>query len=191
MRYLIAIDGVDGCGKDTHALRIRRSLEDHGEKVVVFRHPSDRLFGRMSKKAVQGSGAIALTLTALFFALDVLMSVWRYRRMRDGTVIFVRYLLGTAYLPPHAAHISYRFFRRTLPFPDLPLFIDIDPAVAIRRIELRDQAREMFETERRLARVRGIAKSIATEEWIVIDNSEDGDAPFARVDDILMERRYD
>ena len=98
---------------------------------------------------------------------------------------------GAANCRQPTAHISYRFFRRTLPFPDLPLFIDIDPAVAIRRIELRDQAREMFETERRLARVRGIAKSIATEEWIVIDNSEDGDAPFARVDDILMERRYD
>ena len=190
MRYLIAIDGIDGCGKDSHALRIRRTLEDRGEKVVVFQHPSDRMFGRMSKKAVQGSDVVALTLTTIFFTLDVLMSVWRYRRMRDGTAIFVRYLLGTAYLPPHAAHISYRFFRRTLPFPDLPLFIDIDPAVAIRRIELRDQAREMFETERRLARVREVAKSIAAEEWILIDNSEDGDAPFTRVTDVLMERRH-
>ena len=188
MRYLVAIDGIDGCGKDTHALRIRRTLEDRGEKVVVCRHPSDRLFGRMSKKAVQGTGVAALTLTALFFTLDVLMSVWRYRRMRDGTVIFVRYLLGTAYLPPWAARVSYRFFRRTLPFPDLPLYIDIDPAIAIRRIEQRDLTREMFETERRLTRVREMAKSIAAEEWIVIDNSEDGDAPFARANDVLMER---
>ena len=189
MRYLIAVDGFDGCGKDTHTLRIKSTLESHGRKVAVFQHPSNRFFGRMSKRAVQGSGLVALILTTLFYTLDVLTSVRRYGRMNEGTAIFVRYLLGTAYLSPRLARFSYRFFRKVLPFPDLPLFIDIDPAVAIRRIEFRDQTREMFETERRLARIREVAKSIAKEEWITVDNSEDGDAPFARVNDILVERR--
>ena len=108
--------------------------------------------------------------------------------MREGTAIFVRYLLGTAYLPPRMAYPAYDFFRKVLPFPDLPLFIDIDPAVAVRRIESRDLVREVFETEQRLTRVRQVATSIAKEEWTRIDNSEDGEASFFRVREILIER---
>ena len=127
-----------------------------------------------------------MVVASVFYTLDVLASVRQYNRTRDGVVIFVRYLLGTAYLPPKLAHLAYSLFRRILPFPDTPLFIDIEPSVAIRRIEARDQAREMFETEERLRRIRHVAHSIAASEWVVVENSEDGEGPFEAVQDILQ-----
>lgn len=182
------MDGLDGCGKNAHADSIRRLLEGQGEKVTVVSHPSRRLFGRLSKRFLEGSGAGARLFATLFFTLDVLMSVRWYYRQKTGNVIFVRYLLGTAYLPESLAPVGYRLFRNLLPFPDLALFIDIDPEVARRRIATRGHAPEMFETHEKLTATRRVVKSLVAEEWVTIDNSEDGERPFREVEAILRER---
>jgi dTMP kinase len=182
------VDGLDGCGKDTHADRIRRLLEEQGERVSVVSHPSRRLFGRLSKRALQGNGPVARLFATSFFTLDLLASVAWLKRQRDGTAIFVRYLLGTAYLPKALAPSGYVFFRKLLPFPDLALFIDIDPEVARRRIASRGHAPEMFETPEKLNAVRRVAKKLVAEEWLTVDNSEDGEAPFTAVKKLLAEK---
>jgi len=185
MKRLIAVDGLDGCGKDTHAERIKQLIEADGHRVVVISHPSGRRFGRLSKKALQGSGHVPRALATIFYTMDVLGSVSRYNRTRDGTVVFVRYILGTAYLPKRLAPAGYRIFRNLLPFPDLAIFIDIDPAVALSRIELRDHRREMFETREKLESVRRITKDLTVDEWVTIDNSQDGEVPFAELARVL------
>lgn len=184
------VDGLDGCGKDTHARRMAGLMEAEGHVVSVVSHPSGRIFGRLSKRALQGSGHVPRAMATIFYTLDVLVSVGRYNRARDGTFVFVRYLLGTAYLPEWLAPVGYRLFRNLLPFPDLALFIDIEPAVALRRIEARDHRREMFETIEKLESVRAVAKALTREEWVVIDNSEDGEAPFRMLAEVLASRGY-
>jgi len=186
MKFIV-VDGLDGCGKDTHAANIRRLLELEGEKVTLVSHPSRRFFGRMSKRFLQGEGPPARLFATVFFVVDVLASVRRLRSSPE-TTIFVRYLLGTAYLPPRLAPYGYIAFRNLLPRPDLALFIDIDPGVAIRRIKARGHAPEMFETPQRLASIRKVARALAANDWVTVDNSEDGAAPFARVETILRER---
>jgi len=182
------VDGLDGCGKDTHAENIRRVLEAKGERVTIISHPSRRRLGRLSKRSLESSGPMARTFATLFFTLDVLMSVRWYKKQKDGTVIFVRYLLGTAYLPANLASPGYGVFRRLLPFPDLAFFIDIDPEVALRRIKSRGHAPEMFETKSKLEGVRRIARQLVKDEWVRVDNSVDGSAPFEEVERILIER---
>ncbi len=187
LRFIV-VDGLDGCGKDTHAERIRMYLEAKGQRVTVISHPSRRLFGRLSKRALEGSGPVARSFATLFFTADVLMSVSRLKRQSEGTVVFVRYLLGTAYLPERLAPTGYKLFRKVLPFPDLAIFIDIDPQVAKRRISLRGHRHEMFETEEKLSSVRRVAKSLVAEEWVTINNSEDGESPFIETERLLSER---
>jgi dTMP kinase len=189
LKRLIAIDGLDGCGKDTHAERVREALARKGVRVTVISHPSSRMLGRASKRALQSAGAPARLLATLFYAADVLMSVRWYKRQDDGTVVFVRYLLGTAYLPRRLAPLSYAVFRRLLPFPDLALFIDIEPDVAIRRIEARDHTREMFETVEKLSQVRTVARAITSSaDWVTVDNSPDGEGAFLEVERLLRDR---
>jgi dTMP kinase len=183
----IVVDGLDGCGKDTHALRIKALLESEGKRVVIVSHPSGRLFGRVTKRFLQESGPLARLLTTLFFTADVLVSVRDLKRERNGTTILVRYLLGTAYLPRRLAPMGYRVLRKILPFPDLAIFIDIEPEVAHRRIAARGHAPEMFETPQRLASVRRIAKTLVAQEWVTIDNSEEGERPFRDTERVLRE----
>ena len=165
-------------------------IERNGGIVVIRSHPSTGKLGRASKNALQGEGHVARLLATIFFTLDVLFSVRWYNKKADCTVIFVRYILGTAYLPRRLAPHGYRLFRNMLPFPDLALFIDIDPEIAIRRIEERDHTREMFETKEKLDKVRQTVGKLIGEEWTVVDNSENGEQPFKRVEAILGERGF-
>ncbi len=187
---LVVVDGLDGCGKDTHALRMRDLFEADGQKVTIISHPSRRRLGRLSKKGLEGSGPGAQLFATLFYTTDVLVSVRWLKTKADGTVIFVRYLLGSAYLPRKLAGLAYGFFRNLLPYPDLALFIDIDPEVAARRIASRGHKPEIFETAYRLASVRSVAKELAASDWVTVDNSEDGEAPFREVERILRELSF-
>ena len=182
------VDGLDGCGKDTHAENIRRLLKSQGEEVVIVSHPSKRFFGRLSKSSLEGSGPTHRLFATVFYTADVLMSARWLKKQRSGTVIFVRYLLGAAYLPESLADTGYLVFRKLLQFPDIAFFIDIEPKVALRRIVARGHRPEMFETEEKLAKVRRVAKRLTAKEWTVIDNSEDGEAPFREVARILKTR---
>jgi len=153
-------------------------------------HPSRRTLGRLSKKSLEGSGPVARLFATIFYTADVLISVrWFKTHAKEGAeaVIFVRYLLGTAYLPEPLAPLGYRFFRKFLPFPDLAIFIDIDPDVAIRRIKARGLAREMFETRGKHERIRRVAKALTAEEWVVVDNSQDGEGPFRATEAIVRQ----
>lgn len=183
LRFIV-VDGLDGCGKDTHARRIASLLESKGEKVTIVSHPSDRRFGRISKKSLESSGKLARFWATVFYVLDVLVSVGKLRK-QDGTVIFVRYLMGAAYLPKSLAPSGYKVFRNLLPFPDIAFFIDIAPRTAIQRIEARDHTREMFETEEKLVAVREVATSILSGDWVVVDNNRDGEEPFREVEAVL------
>ena len=185
---LIVVDGLDGCGKDTHALRIKTLMESEGTPVRIISHPSSRPFGKLSKRSLQATGPIARLFATVFFIVDVLGSVHVYKHTPKSNYIFVRYLLGAAYLPRSLAPVGYSLFRRLLPFPDIALFIDISPEVAQRRIAARGHMPEMFETLQKLAAVREIAKDLTRAEWVTVDNSEDGEAPFREVERILRER---
>jgi dTMP kinase len=186
----IVVDGLDGCGKNTHAGRMKALFESEGNNVSVIIHPSGRPFGRVSKRFLREIGPLARLFTTFFFTADVLVSVRELRNEKDRTTIFVRYLLGTAYLPKVLAPLGYRVLRKILPFPDLAIFIDIEPEVAHRRITARGHAPEMFETPERLASVRKIAKTLVAEEWVRIDNSEDGERPFRELEKLLRERSF-
>jgi len=184
----IVVDGLDGCGKDTHAGRMKALFEAEGNSVSIISHPSRRPVGRVSKRFLRETGPLARLFTTLFFTADVLVSVRELKHERDRTTILVRYLLGTAYLPKTLAPMGYKVLRKILPFPDLAIFIDIEPEVAHRRIAARGHAPEMFETPERLASVRSIAKTLVAQEWVTIDNSEEGEGPFKELERILRER---
>jgi dTMP kinase len=95
----IVIDGLDGSGKDTRALKLKNHPGSRGDHVVLRIHPSqDNVFGRLSKKALTRGGKVQRIVATLFYGLDVVRSVLLYGH-GDGIVIFVRYTMACAYLP--------------------------------------------------------------------------------------------
>lgn len=167
------MDGIDGSGKSTIANMMKDRYEEEGDDVYLVAHPSERLLGKISRRALRGRGRVLKLVATIFYILDVLNSVRLLKaiRKRYQTVIFVRYLMGAAYLPEELAPKGYRFFKNLLPLPSRLLLVDIDPEVALRRIAERDDHLEMFEDLDNLVKIRRKVLLLAGNDWDVIDNS--------------------
>lgn len=103
--------------------------------------------------------------------LDVLHSVYLYSWRDYDYIIFVRYLMGTAYLPSPIDRIAYIFFATIVPKSEKKFFIDVNPEVAYNRIIKRTySAIEMFEKPEALRKIRSKGLALASlGEWLIID----------------------
>ncbi|GEM_PF-228153 len=174
MRRWIVVDGLDGSGKSTVAQWIMEHYEAEGDTVHVQVHPSDRLAGRLSRRALQERGPMMFVISTAFYVLDVLISVSKLRTEFRGydDVVFVRYLMGTAYLPKRFAKQGYDLFAKMLPVPERLLLVDISPENALRRMARREDREEMFENLPSLTRCREKVLMLS-EGWAVLDNNGD------------------
>ena len=167
MRFIV-VDGLDGVGKDTHAYIIKERYEKKGEKVIIRSHPeSDNFFGKKAKKALVGEGKINQVKASMYYMLDVLRSIRKYYQKKDcDTLIMVRYLVGTAYLPSFLSKIIYKFFYNFVPTSEYMFFLDASPEELVKRVEKRE-TKEMFETFDKFKKVR--KKSlILVKNWNII-----------------------
>lgn len=182
---LIIVDGLDGVGKDTHALLVKQYYEKKGEKVIIRSHPeSDNFFGRRAKKALLGQGRFNKLQASIFYMLDVLQSIRRYYRRKDiDTLIMTRYLMGTAYLPSKLVKKGYKFFENFVPTSDYMFFLDAPPKELLKRIEQRNE-KEIFETLDALVKVRKKALMLV-KNWNIIDTNYSVEETYANIETVL------
>ena len=182
---LIIVDGLDGVGKDTHAKLIKERYEKKGETVIIRSHPeSDNFFGRKTKKALLGKGKVNRVFASVFFAFDVLRSLrYYYRYPKSDTLIMVRYLMATAYLPRGLAKFTYGVFERFVPISEYMFFLDASPSELLERIKQRSEI-EMFENYDELKKVRKKALGLAN-GWYIIDTSQPIENTFYCINEVL------
>ena len=186
MRFIV-IDGLDGAGKDTHSELIRRRYLERGERVVFRSHPEDdNPYGKRAREALLRGGKVNHIRVAIFYALDVIRSLWLYHwRSNPGpdTLIFSRYLMGVAYLPGPLASLLYRLLSRVLPTTEYMFFLDVSPEESLRRLMERDE-HEMFENLDDLTRTREKALRLA-DGWYIINTEDPIEDVQRRIDEIL------
>jgi dTMP kinase len=182
---LIIIDGLDATGKDTHADLIAKHYLKKGEMVTIRSHPaSDNYFGKKAKTALLQKGKINKLAASIYYMFDVLRSIRLYYHPRKpGTIIMVRYLMGTAYLPKKIAPIGYTFFEHFVPTSPYMFFLDASPEELMKRLKGRDE-REIFETYEDLIKVRSKALAL-TKHWHVIDTSSTIDETYLSIRKII------
>ena len=183
----IVFDGLDGSGKSTQAQLLCGYLEEQGFSYVLRAHPSDdSYFGRKTRKYLLKEGKSARILASLFYLLDVVRSILLYHGKHVDYVVFVRYLMGTAYLPESIYMSGYRFLGSLVPKSPYMFFIDTSPAEAHRRIELNRDEKEMFESLEKLEKVhRKVSRIAARPEWTRIDGDQPEDVIQAEVQQAL------
>jgi dTMP kinase len=170
----IILDGLDGSGKSTQAILLRNYLLKDGKTVILRTHPNgDNFFGRLCRAYLLLNGTSAHIAASLFFFLDIVRSVIMYRWRNVDTVIFVRYLLGTAYLPKPLHKLLYLFFLKTMPLSPHIYFLDTSPEESFRRIEEKRTQKEMFESLENLIIVREkVLELVKKAEWKIIDGDK-------------------
>jgi len=186
-----AVDGMDGSGKTTSSDFIREQLREEGRKVLEITHPNQETsFGRTAARYLLKDGKGAVMVSTLFYILDVLHSL-RVRRKHGkeyDDIIFVRYSLAAAYMPEKLCRPLYKIIEFFLPVPDVKIYVDVEPKIALERIYARGEELETFETEEKLEKTRRRMKLI-TDTWITIDNSGTPEETHEQTRQILQQVR--
>ncbi len=169
MRFVV-IDGLDAAGKDTQAQLLKENLEEKGEKVEIYSHPSSKcVFGSKAEEALLGNGRFSKARASFFFTLDVIDSILKSKNDVD-TIIFVRYLCSVAYLPQPFVERSYKFFSSLFPTSPYMFFLDVEPKDAVNRIGKREK-KQIFENEEDIKKVRKKVQNLL-DDWHVIETSK-------------------
>ncbi len=159
----IVFEGLDGSGKSTHIHALAKKLRAEGHTCYETREPTDGPAGATVHQCMTGRvDADAHTIAAMFAADRVDHVYNRYngilKKVESGvTVLTDRYVLSS--LAYNGAEVSSDWIWQlnahvldVMP-PDCTVFIDIDPTLAMNRIDGRGD-KEKYETLQMQTRVR-------------------------------------
>jgi dTMP kinase len=157
----IVFEGIDGSGQDTQAMELKKHLETLRYPAVWLTHePSNGPWGMKVRAVLRGEVKPKPSPASI----QAMMS--RDRRWHvgeilkhlkaDEIVICVRYLYSTlAY--GQADGVDYtKLWELNKDFirPDIAIYLDLNPAEAMARVEKRGKPVELFERQEFLDRVR-------------------------------------
>lgn len=153
---------------------MQNSLRKMNKTVCLRVHPEiDNWFGRAARAYLYSEGKSAHFASAIFYMMDVIRSVLLYSWRREDFVIFVRYLMGTAYLPSPLHMLAYNFFSAVLPKSEKMFFLDVNPKEAAMRIVNNRKETEMFESFEALEKVRTKVLALTRfDKWVIIDSNK-------------------
>ncbi|MEY3405306.1 MAG: Thymidylate kinase, partial [Bacteroidota bacterium] len=200
----IAFEGIDGSGKSTQARKLRDWLMANGNNVHLTAEPTKRPIGKMIRDIFSGQTKADERVIAGLFVADRLDHILNADEgmlsiLKSGTtVISDRYYLSSyAY---HGVHtdmnwvINANAMAAQLLRPDLTIFIDVTPEVAMERIKASRESVELYETLENLNAVRAkymeaIEKVGNSENVIVIDGSLSEADVEMRIKEVIVGRK--
>jgi dTMP kinase len=146
----VALEGGEGAGKSTQALRLRTWLEEQGRDVVLTREPGDTEVGQQVRRIVldPATGDISPRTETLLYAADKAEHVERVvlpALHRGAVVVTDRYVDSTiAYqgggrdLSAEEVETLARWATRDVR-PDLTVLLDLEPGDGLTRFDGRDR----------------------------------------------------
>ncbi|MFQ6135928.1 MAG: dTMP kinase [Candidatus Hydrothermarchaeales archaeon] len=161
----IAIEGIDGSGKGTHAKLLNRWLKEKGHETFLTSEPTTGEIGAVLRKGLKHGNFDSKT-EALLFAADRSEHVEEIlEKMEEGKVVITERYLYSSMAYQGASGVSIKWIseiNRFAPRPDLTLLLDISPEEGLKRISSRNSLRsstrekEHFEKREFLGKVRAI-----------------------------------
>ena len=163
MARLIAIDGLDGSGKETQSLLLKEYLEKKGKKVRLVSFPTydekGSVFVKMYLDGAFGAhpGDTNAYAASVFFALDRYYSFhtdWINDYSKDDV-----YILANRYTTANAVHqlskmpsdkwdeflswlLDFEFHKLALPEPDDVIYLELHPETSISLINKREKEQQ-------------------------------------------------
>jgi dTMP kinase len=178
---LICIEGIDGCGKTTHARRLVGSIRKMGFEATYTTEPTDGLYGRIIKQRILNvDEGIPNAVVALLFAADRLDHLEKRigpLLSKGKIVICDRYIHSSiAYQGAAGLDIEWvRTINRYATAPDLAIYIDVSPEIGLKRIAGGRRLKSSMESLQNLEAVRAIYHRLVEANELVSIN---GTAPF-------------
>lgn len=204
MGRLVAIEGLDGAGKNTVTTALIAALEERGRTVatVAFPRYSNDIHAELAADALHGrlgDFADSVYAMAVLFALDRRDAAAELRARLDAVDV----VIADRYVASNAAYSAARLGesvdgpfvrwlaeleigRFTIPVPDLQVLLDVPVEVAAERALRREsadasRARDAYESDNDLQtrcadRYRELAETAWLSPWHVVRGAADVDA---------------
>jgi dTMP kinase len=182
----IVFEGIDGCGKSTHARLLAKWLTESGRQVVKTAEPTKGRIGSLIREVLSGKEKAHPRTLALLFTADRAEHVEEIRAALAAGKIVVceRYVYSTvAY--QSAQGLDRGWLMRLNDFavkPDMVLFLDVNPGTGAGRTK----TGEIFEKEEFLKKVRD--EYLRFDDMTRIDSSRDVDKVQSDIRAIVSKR---
>lgn len=133
---IIAIEGIDGVGKQTQTLLLKASLEQLDLKVETTSFPNyDSIEGESIGLMLKDGTAFTTdpTMMAVKYSFDRYLTL---SRIPESDVLIIdRYVLSNAFQVERGADwnwiLDFEYDLMDLPEPDYTFFLDVDPHTSI------------------------------------------------------------
>lgn len=134
----LCIDGIDGCGKSTHARLLKKWLNSMGLEVLITDEPTDNPIGRIIKKSLSGKFYLPVETEALLFAADRMQHIFKVVRpaIESGKIVITERYVYSSLAYQHARGLPMGWLEeinRWAIEPDLTIIIDLPVEIAMRR----------------------------------------------------------
>ncbi|MEM3622168.1 MAG: dTMP kinase [Candidatus Bathyarchaeia archaeon] len=155
----ICVEGLDGCGKTTQTKLLVRKLRKVGYAAVYTAEPSSGKIGRFIRKyCLHGEKRVSAIVEALLFAAD------RFEHVKDkiipalneGKVVVSDRYVYSSLAYQGAAGLDLKWIKEINQHairPDLAIFIDVEPDIAIKRLKSKKSVMEDLETQKKVRSV--------------------------------------
>jgi dTMP kinase len=184
----IVFEGIDGSGKSTQCDILYRHIVSLGFPAVRLAEPTDGQWGRKIRAMLKEKEMAPADEQMRLFILDRQEDAEKNitPALEENKIIVMdRYYYsnaayqGAAGMAPDAIIAENR--KMEFPEPDRVYFVDLPPDRAMRRVTIRGEAREVFEKESFLRKVRDNFLSIADERFLVVDGTKSIEEIFGEI----------
>lgn len=163
--FFIAVEGIDGAGKDTLAEGLKSALEEKDEKVVLTAEPTEGEIGRriraiLDHKLPPPTSNYEFQKLYVEDRLEHINTFIRPQLEDDAIVITSRYWFSTiAYGMLEGPAELYIELHRSiigadLLLPDLTIILDVTPEEGLKRVMRAGRSEDWFTRQDKLYRIR-------------------------------------
>lgn len=192
---LICIEGIDGCGKTTHARELVSSLMKMGFNAIYTTEPTEGLYGRIIRaRILETDEGIPDAVVALLFAADRVDHLEKEIKplLEKGVVVICDRYLHSSIAYQGAAGLDTEWVSEINKYaiePDLALYIDVSPEIGLKRIKGGRRLRSSMENLQNLKNVRKIYHKLVKDNELMMVN---GAASFRSVSERILKlvRKY-
>lgn len=157
LKNFIVFEGIDGAGTST---QINRICGKNPQKFFQTAEPTSLETGRFLRKMLGGEFSVDEKTNSFLFAADRAEHLYGkngiIEQLNNGkTVISDRYLFSSlAYQSISCGEELPKLLNSTFPLPEILFFFEIDPEISLKRVDSRNEKKEIYEkieTQKKIA----------------------------------------
>jgi dTMP kinase len=173
--FLIAVEGIDGCGKTTQSYLLVEKLRKLGYKAAYTTEPTHGVVGTVIRQHISRGKFRFAVYEALLFAADRYEHVKKTikPKLSQGTIIVSDRYLYSSLAYQGALGLNIKWLREInffAPRPDLTIYIDVPPETGLKR---KTGEKTVFEKLKYELKIRNLYHRLAkTDGFVIIDGTE-------------------